>query len=249
MAGGSNPLLSALASLGNVTAAAANPAPTNDLLALLLNAQTQQAAAVPTPSLQISQLQQLLQLTQPSIAAAAPSPPPPPLQQQQPLNQQLLEMLNKQNAAAAATSNLNHNPISNITLGSSGLGGIATSSSGVALGSTIQLSPTKTSATKSKSNKKHSSSSKSKNTTTNKGKGNEAAEAVKAAPPPGAAAGKKGPTLREEALKRGAKIIACRARGMPMDHNIHVSSLCVCVCVCVYCIQSLLYNTTFGFEK
>jgi hypothetical protein len=116
-----------------------------------------------------------------------------------------------------------NDPIPNSNLGSSGgVEGIHSSSSGVVLGSTIYLETKKPSVAKTKSKKKHIGNGDGKLTnTTRKEKDDEEGEA--------AAAGKKGPTLREDALKRGVKVVACRARGMPMDHNIHVS---VCVCVC-----------------
>jgi hypothetical protein len=49
-----------------------------------------------------------------------------------------------------------------------------------------------------------------------------------------------GEDLREAAMRRGAKVLPCKARGQPMDHNIHVS----CTIACTLCSPSCVLFLT-----
>jgi hypothetical protein len=195
-----NPLLLALAAMGNGSGNG-NPSSAGNLFSALqsMNTQSQQA---PAPSMQapVSALQQLLQFT-----SQPPLPPPPQQQGPSAINQQILALLalqqqqQQQQASGSADTNVAAVPAptaSGVDLSAlSTLSEVPKPSAVAAAASSPKLLP----GGKEKSKSKHDKSKKS----------SDVAEKTN--------------SLRDAALQRGSKVVACRARGMAMDHNMHVS--------------------------
>jgi HSF-type DNA-binding len=194
-----NPLLSVLASLGN------NNGNANILSAL----QQKMQAPTPAPVHSMSALQQLLQLN--------PQPPP----QQTPassLNQQIMALLALQQKQQQPTgSGVPDIAILSAAASVAAKGPPVASVAAPGPSATPPVSAIDTSAKKTKGRRKGKES------------------ASKAADSGGNFKEKNGDltsktnSLREAALARGSKVVACRARGMAMEHNMHVSCFCAAV--------------------